>query len=207
MVRSLLLSMLAVLSAPVISAETRCQCDWNNWHGNCVAEAHIQGDWIKFKSSTQHCSRITWYAGPDPQTTIVTDGVETEQWLGSTELKKVSIESCKVCTDAMYPDGYTETPTSDNQQTSVNSSSPFHGTWTDKGGSFLNSYTETVVINVEGNKISGTYGGAKISGSIDGKVATFQIFGMGTSTMTMTLISDTEATSSWGFGSGKMTKN
>jgi hypothetical protein len=41
---------------------------------------------------------VTWEGNREPQVTIVTDGVEREEWLGST-LRTLAVRSCDICTD------------------------------------------------------------------------------------------------------------
>lgn len=81
---------------------TRCECTYENWEGDCSANIKMKNNWITITSSTSQCSRVDWYSDGDPHVTIVTDGVENEEWLGQTKTPKLSIDSCKICRDNQY---------------------------------------------------------------------------------------------------------
>ena len=49
---------------------------------------------------------VTWYANGEPKITIVTDGKETEEWLGSSS-PSLEIGSCDVCEDNQRTDNAT----------------------------------------------------------------------------------------------------
>lgn len=96
----------ALVAATLAQAQaqplTRCQCAQDKWVGKCRAKLQQSGNWITITSNTPECSRVQWYAGETPQTTIVTDGVERTEWLGA-KGARLAIESCFICTDAERP--------------------------------------------------------------------------------------------------------
>ena len=99
---------LALLAALILSgnaqaqSNTRCQCSYDNWLGDCKARVELEGKWFKVMSDEQQCSRVDWYIDGNPQVTIVTDGAEMEEWLGGSESPELAIQSCKVCKDSQY---------------------------------------------------------------------------------------------------------
>ena len=88
--------------APLASAQTRCECEYDDWVDDCDAEFERKGNWIVFKSDTEQCSRIDWYTDAQPRLTIVEDGKETVELLSIPESAEISIASCKVCKDRLY---------------------------------------------------------------------------------------------------------
>jgi hypothetical protein len=54
-------------------------------------------------SSVQQCSRVDWYTDEAPRLTIVTDGVESVELLSISPNARITVQSCKVCRDAMFP--------------------------------------------------------------------------------------------------------
>ena len=84
------------------NAQTRCECEYDDWVDDCDAEFERKGDWILFKSDTEQCSRIDWYTDSQPRLTIVEDGKETVNLTGIPSSAEISIASCKVCKDRMY---------------------------------------------------------------------------------------------------------
>jgi hypothetical protein len=84
------------------NAQTRCECEYDDWVDDCDAEFERKGDWILFKSDTEQCSRIDWYTDSQPRLTIVEDGKETVNLMGIADDADISISSCKVCKDRRF---------------------------------------------------------------------------------------------------------
>ncbi len=94
---------LAIMAQTASAA--RCDCDYRSWQGSCKATVELRQDnWFVIESDTPQCSRVTWYIDGEPQTTIVTDGSDSTEWLGSGSSPSLAVESCKVCKDAKYED-------------------------------------------------------------------------------------------------------
>ena len=89
---------------PVTSAQsqTRCQCSYQYWEGDCQARVEFNGNWFKVVSNTQQCSRVDWFIDEQPNVTIVTDGADMEEWLGQGQPSSITIQSCKVCRDTQF---------------------------------------------------------------------------------------------------------
>lgn len=87
---------------PLISfdalGQTRCDCTPDAWQGDCRATATQGESFIRITTSTNQCARVDWYSNGEPFTTIVTDGEDFEEWLGSPAPSLV-VQSCKVCAD------------------------------------------------------------------------------------------------------------
>jgi hypothetical protein len=89
----------------------------------------------------------------------------------------------------------------------------FDGTWTGTGtNSFGVSYSETIVINVSGSSINGTYessqsgGPVKISGKVTGSnTITITVFGQGTAELFMTF-NGNNMSYTWEWGTGKLSR-
>jgi hypothetical protein len=90
----------------------------------------------------------------------------------------------------------------------------FDGTWVGVGtNKFGVSYDETIVINVSGSSVSGTYestqsdGPVKISGKVTGSnTITITVFGIGTAELFMTF-SGNAMSYTWEWGTGKLARN
>ena len=100
--RTVLFTFLMLAFVPFASAQTRCECEYDDWVNDCDAEFERKGDWILFKSDTQQCSRIDWYTDSQPRLTIVEDGKGTVSLMGIPNDTEISIASCKVCKDALF---------------------------------------------------------------------------------------------------------
>jgi len=99
---ALLLLFSFYISSPV-SANPRCECEYTGWIGDCKANIELKGNWFKVISNTQQCSRVDWYIDEQPQVTIVTDGADMEEWLGTSKSPQIVIQSCKICRDTNSP--------------------------------------------------------------------------------------------------------
>jgi hypothetical protein len=80
-------------------AQARCQCSASDWEGDCRASIKLKKKNFIITSNTDQCSRIDWYIDGNPNVTIVTDGVEVEEWLGQSSSPNLAIQSCKICKD------------------------------------------------------------------------------------------------------------
>ncbi len=96
------MSFLAIVVTTATQAESRCQCDPENWQGNCQASVEFKNNWFEITSNSKRCSRVTWYIDGQPQTTIVVDGVESTEWLGAGDDPDITIKNCRVCKDRAY---------------------------------------------------------------------------------------------------------
>lgn len=155
---ALLVAMLLPLVVyPALAQESRCQCSYTDWIRDCKATLSKADKWIRITSDTQQCSRVDWVAEGQPQVTIVTGGVETQEWLGQNQSPAMVVQSCKVCKDAFtsaqdgippaLAEGVVEVPTP---------ISPFHGRWV---GAIRNPFgiskrTEIEIVS-DGSKVSG----------------------------------------------------
>lgn len=92
--------------------------------------------------------------------------------------------------------------------------SPFAGTWTGTGtNNFDVSYAETIIINVSGSDLWGTYENSQapgekweMKGSVTGNgKAQATVFGLGNSVLSFTLKGNT-LSYTWEWGKGKLTK-
>lgn len=89
----------------------------------------------------------------------------------------------------------------------------FDGTWTGVGtNSFGVSYDETIVLNVSGSSVSGTYestqsgGPVRIKGSVTGSnTVTITVFGQGTAELYMTFKGN-KMTYTWEWGTGELSR-
>ena len=126
MIFGLLLSVILISFSQIAASQPRCECTASNWIGDCNARISLEGNWIKLRSNTKQCSRIDWYANEDPQTTIVTDGTESEEWLGQDKNPKLSISGCKICKDRNYTESRSR---QDGQNSKSNLEQLFSGTW------------------------------------------------------------------------------
>ena len=88
--------------APAVYGQSRCECEYDDWVDDCEAEFERNGDWIVLESDTEQCSRIDWYTGSQPRTTIVEDGKETVHLASNIGNVEISIASCKVCKDRLH---------------------------------------------------------------------------------------------------------
>lgn len=89
----------ACLMASSSSAQAATRCDCSRKVGACQASITLDGGWLTVTSSSQACSQVVWHADGEPKLTVVTGGVEVEQWLGPTQRPTLSIGSCEICSD------------------------------------------------------------------------------------------------------------
>lgn len=95
-----------VLALVAVGAQaSRCECEYDDWIGDCTATVESRGNWVKLTSSSDQCSRIDWYANGNPHVTVVTEGTATEELLNYTGEIKLAVQSCKICKDRMYAEG------------------------------------------------------------------------------------------------------
>jgi hypothetical protein len=169
----------AVGHTPAI-AQTRCQCTYDKWVGDCKARIEMKGNWIRIVSNTQQCSRVDWYADENPKVTIVEDGAEMTEWLGPSKEPKLVVQSCKVCTDANYAGESGEglqraTPGANTPPgraaPSALSNEGLAGTW--RGTlSGLNAGSLVVRLAITGTSLSGTMEmGGKVFDIVSGDVS------------------------------------
>ena len=90
----LLISLWPTLSG----AGSRCDCSPSKRSGTCLSTIDMVSNRIKITSDTPACSMVTWYANGNPNVTIVTDRVSSEEWLGSGN-SSLEIGSCSICFD------------------------------------------------------------------------------------------------------------
>lgn len=153
-----------VLSVPAwADVSTRCRCSAPDWVGDCEARLEQTNKWIKIISNTQQCSRVDWAADSNPLVTIVTDGAETQEWLGQNQAPKLQVMSCKVCKDStrnsptaaankkQNPDG---APSTD---AAPPNSASFDGHWRGHTTSSSGNQDSEFEIKVVGNSISGYF--------------------------------------------------
>ena len=94
--------LLLIAFVTAADAQTRCECEYDDWVDDCDAEFERKDDWIVFKSDTRQCSRIDWYTDSQPRLTIVEDGTKTQHLMNIPSDAEISIASCKVCKDRNY---------------------------------------------------------------------------------------------------------
>ena len=87
-------------SVPVLADSSRCNC--SQVVGTCRATIQFRSNRILIESSRLECSKVTWYTNGQPRTSIVLDGEENIEWLGSTP-PSIEIQSCEVCVDRSNP--------------------------------------------------------------------------------------------------------
>ncbi|KKJ75175.1 hypothetical protein WH95_19850 [Kiloniella litopenaei] len=119
----------SISSIAVAQSSTRCQCDYNNWVGNCQASIELDNNWFKITTNTQQCSRVDWYADSNPKVTIVTGGLETEEWLGRSKRPELTLQSCKICRDTNLLPRNPENPPSTNHLDISAADARIMGTW------------------------------------------------------------------------------
>lgn len=151
--------------AQTATAQTRCSCEHTDWVGDCQARLEVKEKWIKVVSNTQQCSRVDWYLDGQPRLTVVTDGAEMVEYLGSNSSPSFAIQSCKVCKDEQRS-AQPQTPPapgvevrSELSPQPAKPASPFGGHWM---GTSTNPYGIThngheIHIEVDGETASGWY--------------------------------------------------
>jgi len=87
-------------SESVLADSSRCNC--SQIVGTCRATIQFRTNRILIESSRLECSKVTWYTNGQPRTSIVLDGEENIEWLGSTP-PSIEIQSCEVCVDRSNP--------------------------------------------------------------------------------------------------------
>lgn len=85
------------------SGDSRCQCTYKDWVGDCSASVSLENQWFNITSSALQCSRVDWYIDGEPRVSIVLDGSEKEQWLGKSRSPTIAVQSCKICADSNMP--------------------------------------------------------------------------------------------------------
>jgi hypothetical protein len=115
-----------------VLAQTRCQCSYTDWVGDCAAKLVPNSKWIKVISNTAQCSRVDWYVDGNPQVTIVTDGVEVQEWLGKSATPVLVVQSCKICKDSQLSSTSQAPQAGQGPQPDAGQpiTSAFVGTWT-----------------------------------------------------------------------------
>ncbi len=96
-----LIAFSALLFSPVKDvalAQTGSACDSSVEVRSCTATVQIEGNWANITSSDSECSRVDWYSGPQPQTTIVRGGFERVELLGGAP-NSVEVSQCVVIRD------------------------------------------------------------------------------------------------------------
>lgn len=170
----------------VSSGQSRCSCEYKDWIADCEAKLVKSGNKVKVFSNTQQCSRVDWYAGASPQVTIVTDGAEVVDYLGSTQTPSLVVQSCKVCKDTNNPNAE-RTPNAP-QASGSNDNQPnlpsVSGTWEGKTTSAFGSDSSRFELNAAGNGISGTWQNANglsspVTGTIDGQNVQISLSSLG----------------------------
>lgn len=91
--------LLALFLSSSVQSQTRCQCSYQDWQGDCRASIEQSGSWFKVISDTQQCSRVDWFINGEPNVTIVTDGADMVEWLGQSQSPSIAVQSCKICRD------------------------------------------------------------------------------------------------------------
>ena len=109
--------LLSVTAQIAFAAPTRCECEYDDWVGDCRATVTIEGSSVSVRSSVKQCSRVDWYLNGNAQLTIVTGGLETEEILGDPGTNRINVSSCKICKDARNADDDQRAEESANRQT------------------------------------------------------------------------------------------
>lgn len=104
MSRWLGLALVLISTSSFAASQTRCQCEYNNWVGDCQTQIKRSGDAVRITSNTQQCSRVDWNINGQPHVTIVTDGSETVDLFNISSDARIEIQSCKICRDEMVGD-------------------------------------------------------------------------------------------------------
>jgi hypothetical protein len=97
-----LLSTLAVLAGmllatPTAHANPPCNCDVIL--GSCQAQIQADGKELTWTSNTKQCSKIVGNINEDPFSVTFKGGVLHEEWLGRLPIKKLGVQSCRICQD------------------------------------------------------------------------------------------------------------
>ncbi len=77
-------------------SQTGAPCDASKVIGRCSATISKVNNWARITSSTNDCSVVDWYLGPQPQTTVVRGGSEQVELLLSSENSDLSVASCRI---------------------------------------------------------------------------------------------------------------
>ncbi len=96
------LAILAPALEQVAVAQVTCQCEYDDWVGECRAEFERQGDIIILKSDTEQCSRVDWYTDAQPRLSVVVNKHLAQELLGIPSNAEISISSCNVCRDSRF---------------------------------------------------------------------------------------------------------
>ena len=88
--------LLAMVATP-LAAQSRCDCTMVK--GGCRAQIHARGKWLTYRSSSRACSRIDYYINGQPGVRTITGGRDRAEWLGPSRIKRILVESCRICQD------------------------------------------------------------------------------------------------------------
>ena len=81
-----------------LDSTQQCSCYGDRLGESCTSTIQQRGDWIQIQTpGYSGCARVDWYTDSDPQTSIVTGGVSTTEWLGQKDFPTLRVQSCRVC--------------------------------------------------------------------------------------------------------------
>lgn len=92
-------TVMALIACVAANTAQASRCDCNQNMGSCIANVSVSGKWLKLRSSSEACSKIDYSINGDPKTRTITGGEETDEWLGRTPVKEISVDGCQICFD------------------------------------------------------------------------------------------------------------
>lgn len=110
-IRNAVYTVMVLITCVAAKTAQASRCDCNQNMGSCIANVSVSGKWLKLRSSSEACSKIDYSINGDPKTRTITGGEETDEWLGRSPVKAISVDGCHICFDGMrnkhqasYPD-------------------------------------------------------------------------------------------------------
>lgn len=99
----IMLGIVVLCLGPLAIAQSPCECEYDKWEGDCVAEVEVKGSWAKITSNRRQCSRVDWHFNGEPKTHVVIDGSDVVEVLINQSAKtSVVVQSCKICKDKRF---------------------------------------------------------------------------------------------------------